>query len=59
MSKLCQNCIHAKMTGTVKSGKYRNMVFKCKLHPNVLVLDHWQRTEALNCKDFKENESHE
>ena len=59
MSKLCQNCIHAEMTESVKNGKYRNFIYKCRLHPQVLILDHWKKTEALNCKDFIESNSHE
>lgn len=54
--KLCQNCVHSKMDGHIKSGKYTNFIYKCTIHPNVMVLDHWKKTNALAFTDFKEKE---
>lgn len=54
MENNCKNCINSKVVDNIKSGKYRNFVIGCNLYPQMMCLDHWKRTDALTCKDFKE-----
>lgn len=52
--KNCKNCINATEPEQIKSGKYYNDVYRCKVKPTVMFLGYWKKTEAINCKDFKE-----
>ncbi|MNK86387.1 hypothetical protein D3C87_1062980 [compost metagenome] len=52
--KRCQDCIHSKLGEQVKSGRYTNFFVHCTIKKEVVILDHWKKTEALNCDKFEE-----